>query len=224
MTVSHLTSAALAAWTLVSAASAQDAAAPTPSPAPSRTVAAPEARDLPPSVTPLRVQVVFSKFHGDRKVASLPYALICNAGERQAAVLRVGVEVPVPTAPVITPSKDSAFVPAVQYQYKNVGTNIDCRSGAASPDGRYRLEINVEQSSIYSAADDQAGHSPSPAGQGKADWMTANVGVGNAPMFRTFRSTFNPILRDGQTVQYTAATDPVSGEVVKIDVTVNVVK
>jgi hypothetical protein len=43
-------------------------------------------------------------------------------------------------------------------------------------------------------------------------------------MFRSFRASFVPLLRDGQTVQYTAATDPVSGEVVKIDVTVTVLK
>jgi hypothetical protein len=32
------------------------------------------------------------------------------------------------------------------------------------------------------------------------------------------------MLRDGQSTQYTAATDPVSGEVLKIDVTLTVVK
>ena len=48
--------------------------------------------------------------------------------------------------------------------------------------------------------------------------------LANVPAFRTFKSTFVPILRDGQTAQYTAATDPVIGEVVKIDVTVTVLK
>ena len=45
-----------------------------------------------------------------------------------------------------------------------------------------------------------------------------------APLFRTFNATLDPILRDGQTIQAIASTDPVSGEVVKIDVTLNVVK
>ena len=30
--------------------------------------------------TPLRVQVVFSKYQGEKRVASLPYTLTCNAG------------------------------------------------------------------------------------------------------------------------------------------------
>jgi hypothetical protein len=44
------------------------------------------------------------------------------------------------------------------------------------------------------------------------------------PVFRSFRSTNTLVLRDGQTRQFTAATDRVSGEVVRIDVTLNVVK
>ena len=44
------------------------------------------------------------------------------------------------------------------------------------------------------------------------------------PSFRNFNSSFTALLRDGQTMQYTSATDPVSGEVMKIDVTVAVMK
>jgi hypothetical protein len=46
----------------------------------------------------------------------------------------------------------------------------------------------------------------------------------NVPMFRSFDSSFQVLLRDGQTTQYTTATDPVSGEMTKIDVTLNVLK
>ena len=44
------------------------------------------------------------------------------------------------------------------------------------------------------------------------------------PAFRSFKSNFTVLLRDGQTTQYTSAVDPVSGEVMKIDVTLNVIK
>jgi hypothetical protein len=43
-------------------------------------------------------------------------------------------------------------------------------------------------------------------------------------LFRNFRSEANVVLRDGQTARYTVATAPVSGEMLKIDVTLNVVK
>ena len=145
-------------------------------------------------VVPLKVRVVLSKLKGDTVTASLPYTLPCNAEDRSSH-LRMGIEVPVMAA-----SKEGP--PA--YQYKNVGTNIDCRA-ATVDDGRYRLEMTVEYSSVYT-----------PPGEG-----TRSEGT---PLFRTFRSGFVPVLRDGQSLQYTTATDPVSGEVVKIDVTLTALK
>ena len=159
-----------------------------------------EKAEAPPSrkqVTPLKVQVVLSKFRGETKVASLPYTLPCNADDRLLTHLRMGIEVPVLTTPKEGPAA---------YQYRSVGTNIDCRASAVE-DGRFRLEMTIEHSSIYPTPDD-----------------TARTPVGTGPLFRTFRTGFVPILRDGQTMQYTVATDPVSGEVMKIDVTLTALK
>jgi hypothetical protein len=149
-------------------------------------------------VTPLKVLIVLSKFKGEAKVGSLPYTLPCNTDER-ATNLRMGIEVPIAMA-----GKEG--MPPLPLQYKNVGTNIDCRA-AALEDGRFRLELTVEHSSIYTPSEPQ----PRPVQP-------------DAPLFRSFRSAFVPILRDGQTQQYTVATDPVSGEVVKIDVTLTALK
>jgi len=196
--------ASLAVLLLVPAAGAQEKEkTESPAPAESHT-----------RFTPLRVQVVFSKYQGERKIASLPYTLTCNAGERAPAVLRMGIEVPV----AVSMAKEIQ-----QFQYKNVGTNVDCKAGQPE-DGRYRLELNVEQTSIYSPADEKV----TPMGrdkdkQGKVSWGVTDTPL-IAPLFRSFRASFVPLLRDGQTVQYTAATDPVSGEVMKIDVTMTVLK
>jgi hypothetical protein len=197
--------AGLALLLLVPAARAQEKAeAPAP--------AEPHAR-----FTPLRVQIVFSKYQGEKKVASLPYTLTCNAGDRQPGVLRMGIEVPVSTSP----AKEGVMaVPT--FQYKNVGTSIDCRANP-SEDGRYRLELNVEQSSIYSSAEEKVTR-VGPDKDSNQTWGVTDTPLVSVPMFRSFRASFVPLLRDGQTVQYTAATDPVSGEVVKIDVTVTVLK
>jgi hypothetical protein len=209
MTMRKRTWATLALLSFVPAARAQEPAARPQEPAEAR-----EPRRAV-TVTPLKVQLVFSKYQGEKKVASLPYALTCNANDRGPAILRMGIEVPVPMAPV----KDSALM---QIQYKNVGTNIDCRAMTVD-DGRFRLELNVEQSSIYSAVEEKQ-RRPGPAGSDAAPLWGVTEVAGGSPMFRSFRSTFAPVLRDGQTVQYTAATDPVSGEVVKIDVTLTVLK
>ncbi|HEU0093763.1 MAG TPA: hypothetical protein VFS78_16750 [Vicinamibacteria bacterium] len=218
MTMSRWTWTALAFLAFVPSAIAQDPS-PTAPEAPARTQSSADARDpgRGTSPTPLRVQVVFSKYQGEAKVGSLPYTLTCNAGERSPALLRMGIEVPVPVP--MGPLKENTTV-FQSIQYKNVGTSIDCRAGLAAADGRFRLELNIEQSSIYSTVDEKVRRA---GGDGRAPSVTEG-GAGGVPMFRTFKATFAPTLRDGQTVQYTAATDPVSGEVVKIDVTVNVVK
>jgi hypothetical protein len=172
-----------------------------------------EAAETRRGITPLKVQIVFSKYLGEKKVASLPYTLTCN-DDRQPVQLRMGIEVPV----LVTPPKEGP----PSFNYKNVGTNIDCRAGMTG-DGRFRLEMSVEQSSIYSAVDEKARRATAE-GEGRPTWGVTDTPLANVPMFRSFRSTFAPVLRDGQTAQYTVATDPVSGEVVKIDVTLTVLK
>ena len=44
------------------------------------------------------------------------------------------------------------------------------------------------------------------------------------PSFQNFTNRSSLLLRDGQTLQYSAAVDKSSGEVIKLDVTLNVIK
>jgi hypothetical protein len=44
------------------------------------------------------------------------------------------------------------------------------------------------------------------------------------PSFRSFRANESLLLRDGQSLQFTTATDKVTGDVMKVDVTLTVVK
>lgn len=150
--------------------------------------------------TALKVQIVLSRFHGDKKIASLPYTLGIATGSKTS--LRMGIEVPVATA-VFGPGGAAAS----SYNYRNVGTNIDCSADAVGGPV-YRLMITVSDSSIQLDAAKSQKEPVAP----------------NAPAFRTFNSSFTVLLKDGETTQYTSATDPVSGEVMKIDVTLNVMR
>lgn len=156
-------------------------------------------------ITPLRVQVVLSKYQGDKKISSMPYTLSVNSDRSQAASLRMGAQVPIVTA-MQPPGADKLVVPIQQVNYKDVGTNIDCRAYAIDSDGRYRLDLTIEDSSVYTQEGQNA------------------MRPGDHPSFRSFRSTNTLLLKDGQTTQFTTATDKVSGEVVKVDVTLTVVK
>jgi hypothetical protein len=102
-----------------------------------------------------------------------------------------------------TPITTSAAAAGEPPQYRNIGTSIDC-SAAELPDGRYRMDLYVQHSSAFRGA-----------GAGAAN---------TAPVFGSFSVVLNPVLRDGQTIQTVASTDPVTGEVIRIDLTLNVVK
>ena len=97
--------------------------------------------------------------------------------------------------------------------YRDVGSNLDC-SAETQADGRFKLNCSFEQSSLYSTDGEQRA-------KGSA---VGDVSLENVPLVRSFRSDATMLLRDGQSAQYVSATDPVSGEVLKVDVTLSVVK
>ena len=45
---------------------------------------------------PLEVQVVISRYQGDKRVSSMPYVLVVNANAQAAIELNMGAEVPIP--------------------------------------------------------------------------------------------------------------------------------
>jgi hypothetical protein len=151
-------------------------------------------------VTPLKVQLVVTKRLGDKKVGSLTYSFPCNTAEAKLS-LNMGVEVPVPVRKA----------DKVEFQYRSVGSNIECEASALA-DGRFDLRLAFEQSSLYPAAK-PAG--PEPSLESRVD---------NPTLFRTARSVFNAVLRDGQTSEAVSGADPLTGEVVSIEVTLAVVK
>jgi hypothetical protein len=173
-----------------------------PKPTDSRQPPATSSRQIP-----LRVQLVVARYRADKKVSSLPYTLSVVANDNDKTTMRMGVDVPIPNT-VFSPTTEGGKTssPITSYNYRSIGTNIDC-SARTLEDGVFKLDLAVEDSSVF-VADKDPGGMPAVA----------------APSVRRFTSTFNVLLRDGQTVQHTAATDPVSGEVLRVDVTLNVVK
>jgi type II secretory pathway component GspD/PulD (secretin) len=155
----------------------------------------------PPSAvnaTPLKVQVVIARYQGEKKISSMPYMLTMNANNH--ANLRMGTRIPVTMAAVA--AKEAP--PPAPIQYQDVGTNIDCVTTALD-DGRFLLLVSLEDSSIY--PDD----APAPSSRGN-------------PSFRSFRASNSMVLKNGETGQFTTATDKVTGETVRVDVTLTVLK
>jgi hypothetical protein len=148
---------------------------------------------------PLKVQVVYSRYQGEKKVSSMPYTLFVTADERPT-VMRFGLQLPIQTV----------ANSATTVVFKDASTNLDC-SAETIEDGRFKLALQLEQGSLYTSDIDRKS-------------MGGSSALANVPLLHTFRSSNTLFLRDGQTVQYIAATDPTNGEVLKIDVSLSVVK
>jgi hypothetical protein len=164
------------------------------------------------AATPLKIQVMISRYQGEKKLSSLPYSLSVTGGSGRIdptagasfvgrANLRMGAKIPV--AATAIKSGEPGVVQSFQYQ--DVGTNIDCQVWAMD-DERFRVEITIDDSSIYPDDKEMPG-----------------IVKGN-PSFRSFRASDSMLLKDGATAQITTATDKVSGETVRVDVTLTVVK
>jgi hypothetical protein len=148
---------------------------------------------------PLKLNIVVSKYQAEKKLSSLPYSISLNSTNTPARI-RMVAEVPVPT---ITASEGK---PVQSYSYRDVGLSIDARAVYQAPN-LFRVEVTVEDTSISTPSQVQG--APSITG---------------IPIFKTFRASNTVMLRDGQSTQLMSAGDPIGGETMRVDMTLNVVK
>jgi hypothetical protein len=152
----------------------------------------------PEKVTPLKIQILLTEFDGAKKVKSLPYISYITASsdprKSDFTRIRLGTKVPVYAG------KEAGM------QYIDVGTNIDC-SARQSEAGTYRLQLVVERSWVDGASD-----------------LSGTEGQLPEPIIRQFKNEMEVTLRDGQTSEPTVATDSMTGKVMKIEVSLSVLK
>jgi hypothetical protein len=168
-------------------------------------VVAADAQEKPAArpLTALELEVVIGRYDGAKRLSNLPYTLAVNSNDVPVQ-LNMGTQVAVPTTG-FQAAGDAKASPIVSYNYRDVGTKI-LAAASMLDDGRFQVNLQIDDSSVYT--------SPTP-GPGGTTMM---------PAFRNFSSRNTLLLRDGQMREYTAATDRVSGEVVKVSVTLKVVK
>lgn len=153
---------------------------------------------------PLKVDVTFAEYDGAKKVSSLPYVLSVNANDRFVGGrtrLRMGIRVPVSSG-------------REDFNYQDVGTNIDCSAKSLEGDV-FETDLSVQRSSLYL---------PSSANTRGALQESSTNPIASHPIFSSFSANLNLVMHNGQTIESTMATDPVSGRVLKVDVTLHVVK
>ena len=154
----------------------------------------------------LKVQIVFTEFDGDKKTKSMPYSSVFAATGQptDSMKIRIGSRVPIWTG------KEGGF------QFIDIGTNLDCNAERLE-DGKFGLRIAFERSWIQGEAPIPSGELP----QGEAGAPPTSF---KEPVIGQYRTTEYLIMRDGQTLESTAATDPLNGKQLKIEITINSVK
>jgi len=163
-----------------------------------------------------QVDVVLTRYQGEKKTSSLPFTLMVNASSRNSGQtsIRMGVDVPVGTSTsnvtqtsgAQTNSSRAVGTTKVDIAYRNVGTDIDCMVNRVD-ETTYSVYVNIHDSSLFSQ---EAGKIP--------------AGTADAAAFRTFSTANTQFLKDGQTRLFGVATDKVTGETLRIEVKLTVLK
>jgi hypothetical protein len=154
----------------------------------------------------VKVLIVFAEYEGEKKVKSLPYTMLIHAD--RPSKTRIGSRVPVATG------KDGG---AVQFQYIDVGTNLDC-SASPAQDGKYQLRMSLERSWVEGDVSVDS------------EMKAANVSqehkesIFREPIIHQVKFENTISLRDGQALELNSATDPVSGKIIRVEVTLSVLK
>ena len=160
--------------------------------------------------TPLKIQFVLEEYDGAKKIASMPYtmSLTLSHPDRRDSLgsLKAGVRFPV------TVSTDRN---TTQQQYIDIGTSINCWVWLWSGD-RYLLSGDVEESLLAPR------NAASESKEKDANLADANPSV--EPLIRQTRGSFIVALRDGQPQEAASLTDPITGHVIKVQVTLTVMK
>ena len=157
--------------------------------------------NAPPSPNPgtvLKVTVNISRWEGDKKVGNSPYVLMVVPSWGEVAARNSDGQ---RTSLQMGSEFPLPLGADGKVSYKTLGTNIMV---AAYPvdNGKYNVMVSVQDTQV---------DRPKP-------------GQGGLPSFQNFRADNRLVMADGQTIQYTVATDSVTGQIVKLDVTMNVVK
>ncbi len=160
------------------------------------------AQEAPNESKPAKTKVVqayrldfsFSELEGEKKINTRHYSMDLTSG--QTNDIKIGSRVPVTT---FVNNKDSG--PGTQYQYIDVGTNINAQLRPIPNSDEEELVVRSEISSL----------DPSPEG---GSWP--NVG----PVIRQIKITGSTILVEGKPLMVGSMDDPTSKREFELEVTV----
>src|SRR5215510_1556953 len=150
---------------------------------------------------PVKLQIVFAEFDGEKKVSSMLYTFMMLTDEKSSghgASLRTGIRIPIEVD-----GKDQ------KTTYIDVGSNMDCNV-MGQDDGRFLVRLIFDRSALF----------PNKSSEGERLVFQPN----GQPIVRAFRTNESLLLRDGQTLESMVSTDPLNGHTIRVILTLNVLK
>lgn len=160
------------------------------------------------AIVSLKVRVVLSKYQGDKRISTLPYDMTVRT-DSITSNIRMNTQVPVRAFGASNPAADPVAAARVgPFNYRDVGTSIDCTATNLDA-GRFAVNLSIDDYSIFK--DDER----KPAGSAQVD---------DQPVLRRYQAKNNLVMRDGQSTELTVAADKVTGEVVKAEISISVIK
>jgi hypothetical protein len=138
---------------------------------------------------PVKLLVVISTFEGDKKVSSMPYTLLATANGSEVS-FQSGANVPIPAS-----NGGGA-------SYTNIGTTLRCTVTTES--GSFKVSINFSDKTVLS---------------NKTPPTSATARYPDYPTYHDVNYISAVSMKDGETKQMISAPDKVTGEILKIDVT-----
>jgi len=172
-----------------------------------RAMAPQTAQQTPKVATPVKIDLTLTRLQGEKKLSSMPYSIMVMADDSFTdgrGSLRIGFDVPTGSQ---TSTTSQQGVTTSRADYRNIGIQADVRVQKFD-DTRYRVQVNLTDSGVYSA---------------DADARTLPRTV-DPVAFRSFSSQGVVLLRDSQASQVIVATDKITGETLRADVTLTILK
>lgn len=168
------------------------------------------------SAVPMQVEVALVRMQGEKRTSSTPFTLMVNADSRGAgqASMRMGVDVPVGTSTsnvtqtsgATTNSPRAVETMRVATEFRNVGTDLDVRVSRVDA-STFSVYLSVRDSSIFTS-----------------DQTKVPNAMADPTAFRTFSANNTLNMTDGQTRLFGVGTDKITGETLRIEVKLTVLK
>jgi hypothetical protein len=189
-----------------------------PSSASAQAAAGAAAAKPPLESLPVQVDVVLTRWQGEKKISSLPFVLIATAGPLprggNSTSIRMGVDVPIGTSTSSATQTTGAqgnsprAVETTKSEtvFRNVGTDIDTQVSRTDQTS-FSVFLNLRDSSIFSS-----------------DASKPLTTISDPTAFRTFTASNSLPMIDGQTRLFGLGTDKVTGETVRVEVKLTILK